>query len=61
MGAETEEDVDEVSGRSDGGPGGEEERVECRVFEEGDLDAERDDLAEIGWGAEVFSAGAEVG
>ena len=37
-----------------------EERVEFDVFEEADLDAEGDDLAEFG-GAEVFAAGAEVG
>jgi hypothetical protein len=35
--------------------------VESRVFEEGDLDAEGNDLPEIGGGGDVLAAGAEVG
>ena len=35
--------------------------MEGCVFEEGDLDAEGDDLGEIGGAGEVLAAGAEVG
>jgi hypothetical protein len=37
-----------------------EDRLEGCVFEEADLDADGDDLAEIGGGGEVFTAGAEM-
>jgi hypothetical protein len=34
--------------------------VKGGVFEEADLETDGDDLAEVGWGGEVFAAGAEV-
>jgi hypothetical protein len=38
-----------------------EDGLEGGVFEETDLDADGDDLAEVGGGGEVFAAGAEMG
>src|ERR1700730_6912380 len=43
-----------------GGGFGEDELEGC-VFEEADLDADGDELTEVGGGGEVFAAGAEVG
>ena len=37
-----------------------EDGVEGRVFEEADLEANGDDLAEVGRGREILAAGAEV-
>ena len=44
-----------------GGSAGGEDGLEGGVFEEADLDADGDDLAEVGGGGEVFAAGAEMG
>src|SRR6266849_1370512 len=38
-----------------------EDGLERRIFEEADLDADGDELAEVGGGGEVFAAGAEMG
>ena len=38
-----------------------EDGLEGCVFEEADFDADGDDLAEVGGGAEVFAAGTEMG
>ena len=46
--------------QSSGGGFGE-DGLEGGVFEEADLDADGDDLAEVGGSGEIFAAGAEVG
>jgi hypothetical protein len=38
-----------------------EDGLQGGVFEEADFDADSDNLAEVGWGGEVFAADAEVG
>jgi hypothetical protein len=38
-----------------------EDGLEGGVFEEADLEADGDDLAEVGWCGEVFAAGTEMG
>jgi hypothetical protein len=43
------------------GEGVGEDGVEGRVFEEADLEADGDELTEVGGGGEVFAAGAEMG
>jgi hypothetical protein len=49
-------------GRTAGlGEGNGEDRREDCVFEEADLDANRDELAKAGGGGEVFAAGAQMG
>jgi len=35
--------------------------MECGVFKEDDLETDGNDLTEIGWCAEVLTAGAEMG
>lgn len=46
-------------GLASGGGAGE-DGVEGSVFEEADLEANGDDLAEVGGGGQVFAAGAEM-
>jgi hypothetical protein len=43
------------------GGGGEEQGVEGEVFEEADLEADGDDLAEVSGGGAILARGAEVG
>jgi hypothetical protein len=45
---------------SGGSRGAQKERPQGRIFQEADLDAYGDDLAEIGRGGEIFAAGAKV-